>query len=188
MKSFCEFYTLPSLIKESTYYKNPQNPSCIDLILTNSPYSFQNSFAIETGLSDFQKMTVTVMKTTYEKFKPRITNYRGYKNFCNDTFGQKRLEKLATENINTNCSGLEKFVQICVNTLNNLAPCKKKYSRGNNMLFMNKSLTSAHMKRIRLRNLYLEDKTETSRIAYIKHNATIVYLFCEKLKKTITLI
>ena len=175
MKSFCESYTLPSLIKEPTCHKSPQNPSCTDLILTNSPYSFQNSCAIETGLSDFHKMTVTVMKTTYEKLKPRITNYRD-KNFCSDTFRQKLLEKLATENINTNCSGLEKFLQICVNTLNNLAPCKKIYSRGNNMPFMNKSLTSAHMKRSRLRNLYLKDKTETSRIAYIKQRNCCVSL------------
>ena len=158
MKSFGESYTLSSLIKEPTCHKNPQNPSCIDLILTNSPYSFQNSCAIETGLSDFHKMTVTVMKTTYEKLKPRITNYSDYKKFCKDTFRQKVLEKLATENINTNCSGLEKFLQIYVNTLNNLAPCKKKYSRRNNMPFMNKSLTSAHVKRSRLWNLYLKDK------------------------------
>ena len=31
-------------------------------------------------------MTVIVIKTTYEKLKPRIVNYRYYKNFCNDTF------------------------------------------------------------------------------------------------------
>ena len=182
MKSFCESYTLSSLIKEPTCHKNPQNPSCIDLILKNSPYSFQNSCAIETGLSDFHKMTVTVMKTTYEKLKPRIANYRDYKNFCNDTFRQKLLEKLVTENINTNCSGLEKFLQICVNTLNNLAPCKKKYSRGNNIPFMNKSLTSAHMKRSRLRNLYLKDKTETSRIAYIKQRNFCVSLLQKTIK------
>ena len=66
MKSFCDSYTLTSLIKEPTCYKNLQNPSCIDLILTNSPYSFQNSYVVETGLSDFHKMTVTVMKTAYE--------------------------------------------------------------------------------------------------------------------------
>ena len=58
MKTFSESYTLSSLIKEPTCYKNPQNPSCIDLILTNSPYSFQSSCVIETGLSDFQMMTV----------------------------------------------------------------------------------------------------------------------------------
>ena len=73
MKAFCESYNLSSPIKEPTYYKNPQNPSFIDLNLTNSPYSFQSSCVIETGISDFRKMTVTVVKTTYEKLKPRIT-------------------------------------------------------------------------------------------------------------------
>ena len=37
MKSCCDSYTLTSLIKEPTCYKNLQNPLCIDLILTNSP-------------------------------------------------------------------------------------------------------------------------------------------------------
>ena len=106
MKTFCESYALYSLIKEPTCYKNPQNPSCIDLILTNSPCSFQNSCVIDAGLSDFHRMTVTVMKATYEKLKPRTANYRGYKNFCNDTFQQFFFEKLSTESSNTNCSGL----------------------------------------------------------------------------------
>ena len=48
-------------------FKNPEKPSCIDLILTNCPRSFQNSCTIETGLSDFHKLVVTVMKTTYKK-------------------------------------------------------------------------------------------------------------------------
>ena len=60
MNIFCESYTLSSLIKKPTCYKNLQNPSCIDLILTNSPYSFQNSCVIETGLLDFHRMTVSV--------------------------------------------------------------------------------------------------------------------------------
>ena len=146
MKAFCESYNLFSLIKETTYYTNPQNPSFIDLILTSSSYSFQNSCLIETGLSDFHKMTVTVMKTSYEKLKPRIINYKGYKNFCNETFQQILLEKLAAENINANCSGFEKFLQISINTLGIFASCKKEHARGNNMPFMNKSLTQAHMK------------------------------------------
>ena len=32
---------------------------------------------------------------------------------------------------------------------------------------MNKSLKKAHMKRIRLRNIYVKNKTDTNRIAYI---------------------
>ena len=35
---------------------------------------------------------------------------------------------------------------------------RKNNARGNNMPFMNKSLTKAHMKIIRLRNLYLKKK------------------------------
>ena len=182
MKSFCDSYTLTSLIKEPTCYKNLQNPSCIDLILTNSPYSFQNSYVVETGLSDFHKMTVTVMKTTYEKLKPIIKNYRDYKNFCNDTFHKVLLEKLSTENINANGSGFEKFLQICIQTLDIFAPYKKKYLRGNNMPFMNKSLARAHMKRSRLRNLYLKKKTETTRLAYIKQRNYCVSLL-RKTKK-----
>ena len=78
--------------------------------MRNSPCSFQNSGVIKTGSSDFHMMTVTVMKTNNEKLKPRLLNYRDYKNFCNDTFRQIFLEKLSTKNINTNCSGFEKFI------------------------------------------------------------------------------
>ena len=53
--SFCEIYEL-SLISEPTCYKNPLNPSCIDLFLTNNINSFQKTFVSETGLSDFHKL------------------------------------------------------------------------------------------------------------------------------------
>ena len=55
MKTFGEFYKLRNLIKEPTCFKNPENPTCIDLILTNKPLSFKNTYVIETELSDFHK-------------------------------------------------------------------------------------------------------------------------------------
>ena len=36
------------MINKPTFYKNPDRPSLIDLILTNCPHSFQNSCVIET--------------------------------------------------------------------------------------------------------------------------------------------
>ena len=59
MEDICLSYNLSNLIKEPTCFKNPSRPSCIDLILTNFPKGFQNYMAIETGLSDFYKMTLT---------------------------------------------------------------------------------------------------------------------------------
>ena len=47
MSEFCGVYNLKSLIREPTCYKNPENPSCIDLILTNRPCSFQNFCVFE---------------------------------------------------------------------------------------------------------------------------------------------
>ena len=63
-KNFCSSYNLRSMINKPTCFKNPDKPSCIDLILTNCSRSFQNFCAIETGLSDFHKLVVTVLKTT----------------------------------------------------------------------------------------------------------------------------
>ena len=62
MRDFCHVYNCQKIIKGKTCFKNPHNPSCVDLFLTNRPESFQNSTVIETGLSDFHKMSVTVMK------------------------------------------------------------------------------------------------------------------------------
>ena len=55
MKTFEEIYKLRNLIKEPTYFKNPENLTSIDLILTNKPLSFKNTYVIETELSDFHK-------------------------------------------------------------------------------------------------------------------------------------
>ena len=65
-------YNLKSLVKQKTCFKNPDNPSCIGLILINSPRSFQDSCVFETGLSDFHKLTTTVLKQYFPKPKPKI--------------------------------------------------------------------------------------------------------------------
>ena len=75
LKSFCNWHSLTSLINKSTCWKNPSKSTCIDLILANGPKFFQNSNTIETGLPDFYKMMVTIMKTTFHKLKPKIINY-----------------------------------------------------------------------------------------------------------------
>ena len=67
LKSLCDLYSFKNLIKEPTCFKNPVNPSCIGLMFTNSYGSFQNYRAIETGLSDFHRMVITVMKAYFQK-------------------------------------------------------------------------------------------------------------------------
>ena len=85
LKDFCNLYSLTSLINKISCWKNPSKPTCIDLIQANCPKFFQNTNVIEPGLSNFYKMVVTIMKTTFRKLKPKIINYRN-KNFSNDIF------------------------------------------------------------------------------------------------------
>ena len=67
MENFCGTYHLHNLIKDPTYFKNPDKPSCIDLLLTNFPKSFLKSQTLETGLSDSHKLMLTVLKIHYKK-------------------------------------------------------------------------------------------------------------------------
>ena len=75
MKTFVQNYKLQNLIKESTCFKNSENPTCIDLILTKKPLSFKNIYVIVTGLSDFQKMIIAVMKMHFPKIKPQVLSW-----------------------------------------------------------------------------------------------------------------
>ena len=84
--------------------QKPKNPSCIDLILQNSQRSFQNSCAIETGLSDFHRMTVTVMKASFQKLQPKSIHYRNYKFFCNESYWNELVVEFSKQNIEENSS------------------------------------------------------------------------------------
>ena len=87
-------FNLTSTISKTTCYKNPDKPTCIDLILTNCPGSFENSCVIETGFSDFHKIIVTAMKPSYRKIEPRVINYWDYKSFSSEGFRESLLENL----------------------------------------------------------------------------------------------
>ena len=86
VSDFCEIYNLKHLIHEKRCFENPTKPTCIDLIVTNRPKCFQDTVAFETGLSDFHKMSATVMKAYYTKKKLSIVDYRKFRTFCNDSF------------------------------------------------------------------------------------------------------
>ena len=86
MTSFCESYNLKSIIKQPTCFKNPEKPSCIDLILTNWPKSFQSTCVTETGLSDFHRMNVSVLKMHFRKLPLKVITYRNFSNFDTANF------------------------------------------------------------------------------------------------------
>ena len=74
LEEFWVSYNLKYLIKQPTCFKNPDNSTLIDHILTNHPKSFHSSSVYETGLSDFHKLTLTISNFFHVKHKPRKFN------------------------------------------------------------------------------------------------------------------
>ena len=156
ISEFCDLYTLKSLIKEPTCFKNYNNPTCIDLLLTNREKRFQNSTTIETGLSDFHKMNVTVLKVNFQKMSLIFIKYRNYTKFNDEQF---RLELSNTLLLNCDLGIItyEKFHGIFMGVLNKHAPLKTKIIRANNAPFMNKNMRKLVMTSSRLKHKFNKD-------------------------------
>ena len=155
LKDFCNLYSLNSLINKPSCRKNLSKPYCIDLILTNRPKYFQNSNIIETELSDFHEMAVTIVKTTFRKLKPKIICYRKYKHFSNYIFRDSFLEELSQVRISNNADGFNNCLKNCRNTLDKLAPRKKSTSVVTTS-FIDKTLIKEIMKRSNQRNMKMK--------------------------------
>ena len=178
MSNFCEMYNLENLIKEPTCFKSMENPSSIDLILTNKKNCFQNSMTIETGLSDFHKMTVTVMKRYFKKNEPITIEYRDMKNFDPLKFREDLRKQLESKETITATDFQDIF--LCV--WNAHAPVKKKVLRGNNAPFMNKTLSKAFMNRARLKRISNDHPTQENVEAFKRYRNFCVSLLRKEKK------
>ena len=76
------------------------------------PLSFQTTTVIETGLSDFRKMIVAVMKMKMMKIKPRVIKYRKYKTFNNDAFVNNLRKELTKQKKVLDEKGLDAFSDV----------------------------------------------------------------------------
>ena len=137
---------------------------------------FQNSTTIETGLSDHHKLTITVMKSLFQKQVPITISYRDYKHFNHDLFRNELLRALYNRT-NTKIN-YDIFEEIIVRLLNKHAPLKKRFARANNSPFMNKALSKAVMTRSRLRNKFVKNQ-----VTYTRYRNYCTGLFRKERKK-----
>ena len=142
---------------EPTCFKNVGKPSCVDLFLTNSWKRFEDSLILETGLWDFHKLIVTVIKTKHERFPPTIVNYRDYKTFDAKVY-KNRLE-LTLKKITSFEEPQETFMDL----LSKVVLLKCKYLRANHSIS-----STAIMPRTRFRHQFLKIKTSEAKAKYNK--------------------
>ena len=130
-----------------TCFKNPNNLSWIDLFLINQQQCFQQTYTIEPGISDFHKMIVTVMKSHYKKEKPKASHHRNFEL-------NNELQKIDIKN-----AELKELNEFFLKVLDKHVPRKQKYIRANNSNYITKALRKEIMHRSRLRNKFLNERT-----------------------------
>ena len=86
LNCFRNFSSFKTLNRGPTCLKYANNPSCMDLLLTNRQRCFQQRYATETGISDFHRMVLTVIKTRYKMQNPKTIQHINYKHFHEQPF------------------------------------------------------------------------------------------------------
>ena len=80
------------------------------------------------------------MKTSFDRLKAKVINYRDYKSFESKSFGEESLFELSNSTLEENADGFEEFIEICQKTLNHHASAKQKFVWCSHLPFMNKTL------------------------------------------------
>ena len=199
-KNFMESHNLKNLVKEPTCYKNPLNPSCIDLILTNKSNNFKNTTTIDFGLSDCHKLILTTFKFQYKPGTPKIIFYRSYKNFNKQIFENELKTNFhiqggtdvgpdagpAPAGVGADAgsiSNYEQFENKFLEILNKHAPLKKKTLRANDAAYMTKCLRKAMMKRSELATKYNKSRSLEDYKGFKKHKNYVNKLYKKERNK-----
>ena len=77
------------------------------VILTNVSRSFQSTCVVKTGLLDLHLMTLTVLRKNFKKIRPRIINYRCFKQLLNKAIRETLTNNLSSEEFVHNDKGLQ---------------------------------------------------------------------------------
>ena len=93
------------MVKEKTCFKSMNNPTCVDLLISNKEKCFKSATSID-------KMVPAVLKKKIEKAKPKVISYRDYRHFDGNSFRcalRFELSKISTHSYSS-------FKSVCRNS------------------------------------------------------------------------
>ena len=158
MEQFCNENGIETLIFRPTCFKSPENPSTIDHILVNCKEQFLKTSVLETGLSDFHKLTLTVLNKSPPKRKARLFQYRNFSKLNADAFKNDLKHKINILN-KQNKVDFESFNKAIKSIVDQHLPLQKRYARNNEAPFMNRRLRKEIMLRSKKKNTFNNNPT-----------------------------
>ena len=181
LSDFVDTFSLSNLVNTKTCHKNVSGTT-IDIMLTNKPHCFQKTSTVVTGLSDFHKMIISCLKTTFKKIPPKKIIFRDYKKFDEQNFLHDLDQQMIKGKFYKEKNMYEIFSDTFKAVVNKHAPLKEKIVRGNNAPFMTKELRKAIMNRSRLKKKY-QDWPSRENFKNWKKQKNKCNKLCRKAKK-----
>ena len=146
-------------MKQNTCFKG-NGGSWIDLLLTNSKFSFVITNSSETGLSDHHHMIYAILKAKFENFKPKKLTYRNFKRYDS---GQFKLDIFSSMSaVRTHGAFENDFVSI----LDKHTPKKTKILRRNQKPHFYKNLREQIIIKSRLKNKANKSKNSSDIVKF----------------------
>ena len=134
-------------------------------------------------MSDFHKLILTVLKTTFKKARPKVTIYRCHKQFDKIKFKNDLIKTLYQESIS--CDNYNDFESKFLEVLNVHTPLKTRITRANKVPYMTKALRKAITNRSILENRFCRDKTDVTKKAYKKQKNYCSGLYKKRKEKVL---
>ena len=132
---------------------------------------------METRLSDFHRMIISVLKVHFRKLPPKIISYNDTEKFMDSlqhTLGQESFDWSKNPG---------KFYEICHTIFITHAPKKKKYISRNNKPFMTKAYSNTIMQRTHFRNKFLKNTNDQNKLHYNKQRNYCISLLRKEKKE-----
>jgi hypothetical protein len=164
MSSFLSSYNLVNVIKTPTCHKNSDNPSLIDVIITNTPERIACHLNTFVGVSDFHNLICASTKLHAPKILARKIMYRSYKNFDIETY-ENDLYNTPFQicNIFDDVDDAMWCHNVLLNgVINQHAPLKKKLLKRPQVPYMNSSLRKAVNCKAMLRRKYFKNRCNST--------------------------
>ena len=99
------YFSLTNIINVKTFFK-AQKGTSTDVLLTNRSRSFHKTCIFKTGVSDHQKLILSVFLSCFTHIPPKTITYRNYKNFNETDFFHdlhQELYKMRCTKVITKC-------------------------------------------------------------------------------------
>ena len=159
LNDILNLYNLCNKITEPTCFKS-SFPTVIDLCIVSKPTRFTAVYNKNCGLSDWHNLIVISSKLNVPKIKSKVLHYRSFKKFDEQNF-KRDISYIPFQVLDIFDDVNDKYWMysyLISDIINEHAPLKKKFIKGNNAPYMNSKLKHIMYRKRMSQNNYWKHK------------------------------